>query len=150
MLHLLTFLSGGFTGQQLNKSAIINDIIPVYCLVVAHGGGGVLELNISPCHLSQVWQHYGSNMGFQQYQSKATPLCCWYEVISTNDAKIREDNALHGRYILKPKHTRDFLHMEEEVEWVFCEIGVVSMSKHVNLNASSDASTATELIVKVS
>ena len=116
MHHLLTFLSGGFTGKQLNQSSIINDVIPVHCLVVAHGGGGILEVNVSPCHLSQVWQHYGSNSGLQQHQSKATPLCCWYEVISTYDAKVREDDAVHGWYILEPKHVRDFLHMVEEVE----------------------------------
>ena len=116
MHHLLTFLSGGFTGQRFIQPSIINDIVPVYCLVVAHGRGGVLESDVSPCHLSQVWQHYGSNTGLQQHQGKATPLCCWYEVISTNDAEVREDNALHSWYILKPEHTRDFLHMVEEIE----------------------------------
>ena len=116
MHHLLTFLSGGFTGQQLNQSAIINDIIPVYCLVVAHGGGGVLEVNVSLRHFCQIWQHYGSNLGLQQYKSKVTPLSSWYAVLSTNDAKVREDDAVHSWYILEPKHTRDFLHMVEEVE----------------------------------
>ena len=150
MHHLLTFLSGGFTGQQLNQLTIINDIIPIHRLVVSHGGSGVLEVNISLRHFCQIWQHYGSNLGLQQYKSKVTPLCSWYAVLSTNDAKVREDDAVHSWYILEPKHTRDFLYMIEEVEWVFCEIGVVSMSKHVNLNTPSDMSAATELIVKVS
>ena len=149
MHHLLTVLSGGFTGQQLNQPSIINDIVPVHRLVVTHGGGGVLEVNVSPCHFCQFWQHYGSNTGLQQYESKATPISCRYEVISTDDAEVRDDNAPHSRYILKPKHTRDFLHMVEEVERVFCEIGVVSISKHANLNAPSDVCTATELIVEV-